>query len=511
MASKQKTLSDTDAFRLIGERLKAGVNRPNIHRYSPHAKQIKFHSSAARRKLYIGGNRSGKTTGGIVEDLYWARGQHPYRKVPEPPVRGRYVTVSITEGIEKIALPEISRWCPPSLLINGSWSDSYDKSLRTLNFANGSFIEFMSYDQDLEKFAGTSRHFTHYDEEPPKDIFTECNLRLLDVAGSWWMTMTPVEGMTWVYDDVYEPGLKGSDPTILVVEIDTHENPYLSQSEIDFVAQGLDEDEKKARIEGKFVHVGGLIYKMFHVNSHVLKEPVDVSKIINWEWYGSLDHGFNNPTAWLWHAVSPDGRVVTFDEHYQSGHTIDYHAKQVHQFNLEHTRPPNVYIGDPSVRNTDPITGTSIQEEYIKYGIPLVLGNNDVRGGISRMARYLTVDGSGRPNWMISPKCVNFIREIQRYRWRTHVNRKIADRSNPMEEPLKKDDHTLDSARYFIMSRPDLTPHMEVPLGQTVQGMMNAQQPFGENITPKLLADRKRTDWSSEYGEFSDDELGGEW
>lgn len=509
MPPKSKPISESEAFRLLGERLRAGIDRPNLTRYKPHNKQIKFHTSTARRKLYIGGNRSGKTTGGVVEDIYWARGQHPYRKVPEPPVRGRYVTVDFINGVEKVALPEISRWTPPSLLINGSWSDSYDKNLRTLNFANGSFIEFMSYDQDLEKFAGTSRDFTHFDEEPPKNVFTECLLRLLDTGGSYWITMTPVEGMTWVYDELYEPGSTGLDPSILVIEIDTHENPYLSQTEIEFISQGLDEDERKARIEGKFIHIGGLIYKNFHTSTHVLQEPLDLSVIRSWEWYASLDAGFNNPTAWLWHAVSPDGRIITFDEHYESGRTIDYHAAKVHIFNAEHKRPPNIYIGDPSIRNTDPITSTSIHEEYNKYGIPIVLGNNDVRGGISRMARYFNIVG-GKPMWMIDPKCVNFIRELQRYRWKTLINRKLADRSNPLEEPLKKDDHTCDSARYFIMSRPDLTPMPVKPMGETLGPMVGASTVLGD-LTPKLINDMRKTTWDSEYGQYTDDEMGAEW
>lgn len=500
--------TEADAFRLLGEKLRGGISRPNLIRYKPHEKQVKFHSSESRRKLYIGGNRSGKTTGGVVEDLYWLKGEHPYRRIPEPPIRGRFVTTSLIDGVEKVALPEFSRWCPPSLLINGSWMDSYDKTLRTLNLANGSFVEFMSYDQDIEKFAGTSRHFVHYDEEPPKSIYTECNMRLLDAAGSYWMTMTPVEGMTWVYDDIYEPAVTGIDSSILVVEIDTHENPYLAENEIDFIAQGLDEDEYKARIKGQFVQIGGLIYKQFSAATHVLPEPIDLSIIRDWEWYASLDAGFNNPTAWLWHAVSPDNRVITFAEHYESGRTIDYHAVAVHRKNVEHKRPPNIYIGDPSIRNTDPITSTSIHEEYLKYGIPIVLGNNDVRGGISRMARYLNMS-NGKPNWMIDPRCNNFIREMQRYRWKTHVNKKIADRSNPMEEPLKKDDHTCDSARYFIMSRPDLTPHTEKPMGPEIKEMVGASAVM-EKLTPRLINEKRQTTWSSEYGEF-DDEFGGEW
>src|SRR3954447_21270147 len=99
--SNSSKLTESDAFRLLGEKLKVGITRPNLNRYKPHDKQVKFHESSARKKLYIGGNRSGKTTGGIAEDIYWARGIHPYRSIPEPPIRGRYVTVDFINGVEK--------------------------------------------------------------------------------------------------------------------------------------------------------------------------------------------------------------------------------------------------------------------------------------------------------------------------------------------------------------------------------------------------------------------------
>jgi phage terminase large subunit-like protein len=204
--AKKPAASVEEIVGLVREGLQRTVSRPSIHGYKPHDKQIAFHSSGDKGRLYIGGNRSGKTVGGIVEDIYRMRGIHPYQEIPPAPTRGRIVTVSYTEGIEKIVIPELCRWIPPSDLINGSWEDSYSRSLRTLTLSNGSTAELMSYDQKLEKFAGTSRHWIHFDEEPPKDIFTECRMRLVDTAGCWYMTMTPVNGMTWVYDDVYIPG-----------------------------------------------------------------------------------------------------------------------------------------------------------------------------------------------------------------------------------------------------------------------------------------------------------------
>ena len=176
MAKKNEKL-DLDTFsRSLTEAMRNQVARPSLYAYKPHDKQLIFHSAIEHHRLYIGGNRSGKTTGGVVEDCYWLMKRHPYRRLPLPegPVRGRAVAVDFNYGVASILIPEFKRWLPPSFLINGAWEDSYNKEFRLLTLANGSTLEFKSYDQDLEKFAGTSRHFTHYDEEPPQHIYNEC-------------------------------------------------------------------------------------------------------------------------------------------------------------------------------------------------------------------------------------------------------------------------------------------------------------------------------------------------
>ena len=199
------------------EKLKAAQRKPSIYGYRPHYKQEQFHASRAKGTVFIGGNRSGKTVGGGAEAVMRLIGKHPYRDIPGAPCRGRMVTVDIEEGIKKIAIPEIMRWMPKKYLKNGSWDDSYDKQSRTLTLTNGSFLEFMSYEQAVEKFAGTSRHFVWFDEEPPKEIFNECMMRLVDTDGDWWITMTPLIEMSWVKDEIYDPIKDGRRNDILVL------------------------------------------------------------------------------------------------------------------------------------------------------------------------------------------------------------------------------------------------------------------------------------------------------
>ena len=62
------------------------------------------------------------------------------------------------------------------------------------------YLVFILNHTSREKFQGARCHLIHLDEEPPKDIYTECSMRLADVdgmgQGRMILTMTPLKGYT---------------------------------------------------------------------------------------------------------------------------------------------------------------------------------------------------------------------------------------------------------------------------------------------------------------------------
>lgn len=456
--AKQQTFDIAELTRQLADGLKQHARKPNIHGYQPHTKQFYFHNIDKHGRLYIGGNRSGKSYAAVAEDVWWLTNTHPYIDTPELPVRGRVVTVDFTYGLEQIILPLFKILLPKSELIDGSWEASYSKSLRTLTLANGSTVEFMSYEQDTEKFAGTSRHFVHYDEEPPLHIFNECNARLVDTNGYYWVSMTPVEGLTWTFEKIYEPGTEGKDKNIGVVEADMLDNPHITPEAAELYLSGLDEDERKAREHGTYVQLGGLVYKRFNLERHVV-EPYIPPK--DWRWYCSLDHGYNAPTAVLWHAVSPLNYVVTFDEWYYNEKTLDEVAAAIKEKDIAHGKTPEYYVADPAIAQRSAHKGTSIQTEYAMRGLYFALGNNDVDTGVMKVQTYLKDSVlDGKPYYTITENCVNYIKEMRKLRWKTFASKKMQFNNNPQEKIHKKDDHACDSARYFFTFLPDLSPAM---------------------------------------------------
>lgn len=470
----------------VADGLRHSSRNPDINKYKPHPKQRIFHESSKPGRQFIGGNRSGKTVGGGAETVMLARKVHPYKRIPwEGPLRLRVVTVDLINGLEKIVLPEIKRWVVPSDLINGSWEDSYSRSLRTLTLANGSFIEFMTHEQDLDSYAGTSRHGIWFDEEPPKNIFTECKLRLIDTEGWWWMTMTPIEGMTWTYEEIFE---NGASELIDVIVVDMDDNPHLSQKGKDIVLAGLDDDEIKKRKHGQYVSVGGLIYSEPKIIAPIRFEDLPRESLH----IASMDHGYTNATAWLWAFADTSGNLVVYDEYYKDHEIVEVHAREVIRRSIQHGIPPAYNVGDPSIRNSLPNTGTSVQIEYMDHGIPIVLGNNDVRAGIDRVKKLFRTD-----KLFITANCQKLIWEMQRYRWATWRISKDQFDKNAKEEPQKKNDHACDALRYLVASRPEAEDGVSLYVPRNFLNAPNAVDPTKGRIDIELT--RISTAATSDY------------
>lgn len=444
----KKQLSTYDLLKELSQGLRERADTIGLDNYKPMPMQARFHKTDTQGRLFSGGNRAGKTVAGVVESVKWLTGNHEvFSDEFPPPVRGRICGVSFDQSIDLTLVPEVKKWMDSKYLINGRWEDSYHKATRTLTLVNGSTCEFMSYDQDVDKFASTSRHFIHFDEEPPKAIFTECLARLIDTNGRWWMTMTPLIEFSWTAEDLYEPIKDGKIPFISLFEASTRDNVHIQSDAIDKLTFIMDKDEREARTTGSGYAESTLIFPELKNN---IIPPVGPEDLEGYKFFTTLDHGLRNPTAILLMAVGPDDDILVIDEYYQTDRLVGENAKCYKEWIESYKKLVVDYmVGDPSTKNKDPITGTSIRQEYGEHGVWYMLGNNDVRAGLLRVKSCFE---SGRLK--ITSNCVNTIREARTYKWKKPISSKVAARSSLMEEPVKKNDHAMDALRYGIMTLP---------------------------------------------------------
>ncbi len=412
-----------------------------------HHKQLQFHKCLLRNRWVFGGNRSGKTECGAVETVWLARGIHPFR--PNRKDVNCWV-VSLSQNVQReVAQQKVlyyldKSWIKQVVMAQGKQGSPQhgviDYLLIENVFGGTSKIAFKSCEQGREKFQGASLDFVWFDEEPPLDIYQECRMRVLDRQGEIFGTMTPLKGLTWVYDEIF-CNRSGNDQTWCIF-MEWADNPYLDKKEIELMTSTLSIDELESRRYGKFRSSSGLVYGEFDENVHVI-DPFEVPT--DWMDKLSIDPGLHNPLSCHWYATDPDGNVYVVAEHYQAGKDVAYHADKIKQISTKlgwHTdKFGNLVALMDSAGNQKTLSGTkSVAELFRLHGLNVSTQvNKDMSYGINVVKSYLKA-ADGTSKLYIFRTCSQLIQEIKGYFWGEN------------DRPVKRNDHAMDELRYYLCS-----------------------------------------------------------
>lgn len=419
-----------------------------------HQKQVEFHRCQKRNRWVFGGNRCGKTECGAAEAVWLLRGNHPYRPNRRDAI-GWAVSLSLSvqrEVSQKKILSFLApEWIADIGMIKGRSGDPAGGIVDYIAvhnvFGGISRLYFKSCEMGRDKFQGASVDFVWFDEEPPEDIYDECCMRVIDRRGDIFGTMTPLLGLTFVYNRIYLN--ESGDKEIWHTFMEWADNPYLDKEEIERLTLTLDKAEIESRRYGKFRSNSGLVYPEFDESVHVV-EPFDIP--YEWQDMLSIDPGLNNPLSCHWYAVDGDGNVFVTAEHYEAGKDPDYHCEAIRRIcaALGWRSLPSGKIAaliDSAATQRTLACSKSVAELFYEKGIAVnTKVNKDLFAGIARVKSYLR-GSDGKPRLYIFSSCRNLIREIKSYWWAEG------------DTPRKKDDHALDELRYYLMSRPK--PHAE--------------------------------------------------
>ncbi|MEB3703216.1 hypothetical protein Bealeia2_01910 (plasmid) [Candidatus Bealeia paramacronuclearis] len=176
--------------------------------YRPHPVQKTFHSAGktARERLFLAGNRVGKTYACAVETSMHLTGHYPewwegYRFAE--PIQAWVVGPSreITrDSLQKQyylgdTLRKITGLIDHSLIIKKTVLSGIPEAISTalVRHRSGgiSNLVFKSYDQALDKFSGTFVNVIHLDEEPGDyRILEECAMRIMSTRASQYGLIT---------------------------------------------------------------------------------------------------------------------------------------------------------------------------------------------------------------------------------------------------------------------------------------------------------------------------------
>jgi len=460
-----KTLDAEDAALLaeLEQALEAnpllGYNHPDLPKR--HEKQMEFNAIKAPplgTKAMIAGSRTGKTRGGLADDVIQAvRSEFipphlEHCKKWQPPFHV-WIGAPKYSKHEDTILPTLRKLIPKGELIEGSFNKSYKAQSRMLRLVSGSTFGCKTYDQDLDAWASAEVHRIHWDEEPNGEngpaMRSEARARLLSTEGDELISMTPLLGFSWVNNDVWEE--RHTNPKVIVRQMGMKDNPWLTAKAIADYERGLTEDEIRMRVHGEFVHLGGMFFEEFDERLHVIG-PIQPDHLKYHDVVIGLDPG-RTRTGVVWVSFDKDNSALVFDE-WNPGRDfiVSSIAEEIHRRNEFWGIKEPTYVIDPSSRNEQITDKDEVAAAYSRHGINCEWGKNPRGPGITEMKRRLQAkDAKGLPSptLLYTRDCHETIKQHERYR----RDPKARDewQAIPQNDQTRFD--LVDATRYAVMSR----------------------------------------------------------
>lgn len=455
--------------------------------YTPHPKQAAFHNADARFRLFLGGNRSGKTHCSVIELLshalgfrFWkipnatysqpfianpdrvpieARVTNSRGRILRPPTHGLCVADGFDNGILGIIVPKLQEWGSPYIK---EWHKGASGTLNMVEFVNGSTCKFASYDQAAKKFEGPSYHYVLFDEPPPEEIWVACRRGMVDHSARAWFTLTPLRE-PWLFDRIYMRAVEG-DANYWTISASFFDNPF-RERDVEFL-DDLTEEEAEARIHGRFIHLQGRIYKTWSRDLHVID---DREIPPTWPRFQVVDPHNVKPWATIWAAIGPGDTIEIYQEWpikplekiSRVSMTYDDYAslyRSMEGWTEQTPEKAEVYwrIMDPNFGRTRAVGNQrTVAEEMAERGFFYDTSvNDDIDSGHFKVMSYLRPNADGKPQLLVHRSCRNTIVSMERYT--QDPNAKETVRSTIRPHPKWKD--IPDCIRYLCMFEPTFEP-----------------------------------------------------
>jgi phage terminase large subunit-like protein len=444
------------------------------------------------------------------------QGVYPKEKI-RAPIQARVVCNSLIDTLEPIIKRKLRfdqwngvskdrghwGWIPRHCLRNGKWEDSYSEKHRTLHVAVDNYwvgqdgsvnstrgwssCQFLSYDQELTAFSGSSMHLIVHDELPPSDIYRENRLRVLDVRGQIYTAFTPPDeigqsraDVGWFFDEVYEKGVTGV-PGFESITLHTEDNRILDAEAIHELASKLTEEQREVRLLGRFIHLSGVIFSLFSAHhswwcfkcerkivpvdsncpyctgndidtfTHVM-DPFVIP--LHWPVIFVIDPHPRKKDMMGWFAITPSDDILQIGELEMDG-TADDVAREVFAWEKAHRVQVVRRLMDPNIAtetNDKLDRGWTIRRAYDEAGLRCSLALDSVNAGIEEVNTLLRPDRrTRRPRFSVFSTCQRTIIAAGRWAWDEHANPGDKEPKERVRETYKD---PMDIWRYMAMDRP---------------------------------------------------------
>lgn len=221
------------------------------------------------------------------------------------------------------------------------------------------------------------------------------------------------------------------------------DNPHFSSKEFEEARFDYEKEGKLDQFNqewlAEFVNPSQLIYDNFNYEKHVFRSMDDIPEEGSYNL--AIDFGMTDPTAALFVKIDYAGNWWVYDEVYKT----DLHLDQliyVLRDKMGDDRFTRI-IGDGAAR----FELESLRKRRFRI-TGAKKGADSIANGIRELRALLHIrEGTGEPKFKIHAKCVNTIKEFERYSWERDGNGEI------INTPEDTFNHAMDALRYMALDK----------------------------------------------------------
>jgi len=371
--------------------------------------------------------------------------------------------------IDSVIEPKINQFMPDGEIVRVRRSpQGYISKLHT---KDGSFIEFLTSEQDQMAWEGQDLDFFWGDEPMKRSHWIATKRGLLDRSGYAIFTFTPLIE-PWMKEDLVD---KSDGKQIEIFYGNTRDNlfdikgnPILREEDIREFEKMLTDDERETRISGKFFHLKGLVFKEFNPAIHVIN---DFKYEDGYPVICVLDPHDRLPHHLIWAMVDRINDIYVMQESVKEG-TIAELAALIKATEAHFGWRVVKRLIDPNFGRKPLLsTGLSVINELAKNKVVFTEANDNKEAGHLKVKQYLhynsklPLDINNKPKiYFVKDRVPRTIHSLQNYQY-DEWKGNSSDR-DPKENEKPKDTHGSDALRYLCMSNPEFhMPQVYEPVG----------------------------------------------
>lgn len=434
--------------------------------------------------LFSAANGVGKTAAGvnILANLFWYRPNNPWfqgKLFREFPYNKKGRIVSDPTTVSSTLVPELKKWFPANRFTTDKVGKNYEYRWKTDTDYE---FDLMTYDQQVKEFESATLGWVWFDEPPPEAIY-KATVSRMRTGGMIFITMTPLTGSAYLYDQIITNPQKGQREFITAtVEdncIDHGIRGILRHEDIERMVAEYSEEDKQARVFGRFQHLTGLVFKEWERKIHLIK-PFQIT-MQDYCVYQRLDNHPRNPDAVLWVAVDAKGNKYVIDELYGKWTTEELvyriMQKDAQYRVVDWKADPSAFIVDQHTNNSLASRIEEISNYKLRY-TPASKARQTATTRIHDALSYQYTDGHliRSPELHVFETLERTIFEFEHWQYNEYRG-KTAERYNPSEKPQDKDDHMMENLGRALIDEPCFIPFPTIGFSGLSQSSVQSTVP----------------------------------